>query len=549
MQPLTKLAFAALVGLCSTAAASAAAPQLMVAGRSAAVTPAPAVRGGLLVGPWGACARLAGAAVEWQAAEGALCITSARGRQIRLRAGGQALIDGVSLTLPGPAVAAGEDLVAPLKPLCDALDTVLEWNAKTLTARVWGRVVKLEARGEASGVAITVVTSLPAQGRLQTMRQPRRAFIDLPGTYLGRWPELTYLNECGVLRLRCAQHQSQPPLARVVADLREGAPGAVFERRTDGCGGRLLFGRPAAEAPVLGRARPALLKITATSAAPDTTAVTAFLTDPVEPAYDVLRQPYRVLLDLPDTVIPEGEVPAVASLPFLAGVKLVQRGRLALYMNELVPFTVKLLEAPDRVQVLFRRDRLAGKKIMVDAGHGGKDSGARGRTLLEKDINLDVAQRTVTRLALLEARPYLTRDTDVFIDLYARPRLTNELPADLFVSIHCNAAGRRDVGSGTGTYYCHPQSKGLAVAMQDALAPVLRRRDGGVHQARFCVVRETQIPAVLVELLFIDNAAEEALLGKPETRQAAAFGICEGLRRYLEGTSSPTPPLLQPTGE
>jgi len=71
-------------------------------------------------------------------------------------------------------------------------------------------------------------------------------------------------------------------------------------------------------------------------------------------------------------------------------------------------------------------------------------------------------------------------------------------------------------------------------------------KDGGVHQARFCVIRETEIPAVLVELLFIDTKAEEQLLAKPEVREKAAQGVCEGLRRYLEGTGSVTPAVLVP---
>jgi N-acetylmuramoyl-L-alanine amidase len=214
-----------------------------------------------------------------------------------------------------------------------------------------------------------------------------------------------------------------------------------------------------------------------------------------------------------------------------------------------VPFTVKALADPDRLQVIFTRDKLAGKKIMVDPGHGGKDSGARGSVLMERDVNLDMAKRTVQGLAVMGARPFLTRDADFFVDLYARPRMANALPADLFVSIHCNATGSSWVGSGTGTYYYRPRSKALAIVMQDALVPTLQSRDYGVHQENFCVTRETDMTSILIETLFIDNKAEEKLLAQPQFRQRMADGVCEGLRRYLEGTKSVAPATLtEPQG-
>jgi len=547
MMTLTsKLCIAALFACVVAASAQTPPPaRLYVCGRAVAGPPAPTMRDGLLVASWADCARAAGASARWEADRATLTIISARGKRLSISPGTQFTVDDDTRALPAASTVENGELIGPVKPLFEALDAVMDWDPKTLTARVWGKIIKLEARGNDTGVGLTFVTSLPAGAELTTIKDPRRAVVELPNTYLGRWRELTYLNECGVLRLRCGQYEKQPPTVRLVADLREQSPAPAFERREDGCGGRVIFGRLQGDEPLLERVRPKLLKVLTGSPQADTGIVTAFLTDPIKPpAYDVLREPYRVLVDLGDVEMPEASSETLPEVPFVDTLKLMEQGRLALYMKDLVPFTIRQLEAPDRVQIVFKRERLAGKRIMVDAGHGGKDSGARGRSLLEKDINLDVARRTVSRLALMDARPYLTRDDDTFIELYARPRMTNELPADLFVSIHCNAF-QWDKASGTQTYFCQPQSKGLAVVMQDALWPQLKRKDGGVHQERFCVVRETQIPAVLVELLFLDNQNEEALLAKPETRQAAAVGICEGLRRYLEGTSSVAPAVLQ----
>jgi N-acetylmuramoyl-L-alanine amidase len=524
-------------------------PHLSVCGKAVTSSPPLAVREGVLVGSWADCARAAGATAAWDPDTEALTILSARGKRLTIGAGANFTVERETRSLSPAAVVSDREVVAPLEPLFDALDATMNWDPKAQTGTVWGQVLKLEAHGDDAGVAITMVTSLPSQPSLQSLKSPRKAFVDLPGTLLGNWRETTYVNEAGVLRLRCAQYTKQPPTTRIVTDLRAEGPAPSFERRQDGCGGRLIFGKLQGDEPLLNRACPKLLKVLSGCPDRDTAIVTAFVSDPVDPEYDILRQPYRVLVDLPGIDMPGASTDLAEGLPFVENLRLLEQGRLVLYMKELVPFTIRKLTSPERLQIIFKRETLAGKKIMIDAGHGGIDPGARGRSLQEKTVNLDVAKRTASRLALMDAQPYLTRDNDVLIDLYARPRMTNELPADLFVSIHCNAAARRDVGSGTQTYYCHPQSKELAIVMQDALAPALKRKDGGVHQARFCVVRETQIPAILVELLFIDNQNEEALLTKPEVRQSAAMAICEGIRRYLEGTDSTAPALLQePSG-
>lgn len=544
MKYLTTACVAALF-FWATIAGAQPSPQVYVAGRLISTQPASAFTAGQLVGPWADYAKAAGATVSWDADATTLKITSVRGKVIVARPGLEITVDGETRKLSAPAQVSEGKLVAPLKSLFESLDCVLDWDTKTNVARISGKIIKLETRADERGVAVAIVSSLPARGQLTNDVASRKVFVDLPHAYLSSARPLNYVNLGGVLRVRCGQFSDKPPTVRLVSDLSEGAPAAYWEPRDDRCGGRLLVGKPGPTAPLVERPQPRLLKVVAASAGPDEATLTAYLTDPVEVQYDVLRSPYRVLLDLAGANMAAMPATVPTQGPFLDQIRLLENGRLALYMSELVPFTVRNLSNPERVQVTFRRERLAGKRIMIDPGHGGKDSGALGKTLLEKDINLDVARRTAARLALMDAQPYLTRDTDVFIDLYERPRMTNDLPADLFVSIHCNAGNKPNTGWGTGTYYCHPQSKELAVVLQDVLAPILGRRDTGVHQARFCVVRETQIPAVLVELLFIDNVAEEALLGQPETRQKAAVGICEGIRRYLEGTASIAPAILQ----
>lgn len=524
-------------------------PQVFVAGHKLDLQPAPALQDGTLVAPWGAVARAMGALANWYPDESLLVIVGPTTRRLQVQLGRPLVMGEHQVPLTPAAALVDGKFVAPLKPLVEALDCVLQWDAKTRQARIWGKLLRLETRGDDQGVGVSVVTSLPVAPKLEAMPEPRRSFMDLDGIYTGGQPETNYLNLGGVLRVRCGQFTKAPPVTRIVADLLKDAPAARFQPREDGFGGRLTFGKLEGDEPVLLRLRPKLLKVLAASHEPDTLTVTAFVTDPLTPAYDVLRQPYRVLVDLAGAEIAACLIPASEKLPFLGEIKLMEQGRIALYMDELVPFKISTLTAPDRVQVVFARDRIAGKKIVIDPGHGGKDSGARGSVLLEKNVNLDIAKRTVRRLALMGAQPIITRDTDVFIGLYDRPRLANSLSADLFVSIHCNATGGNWTGSGTGTYHYRPRSKAFAVVMHEALIAGLKTRDYGVRRENFCVTRETDMTSILIETLFIDNRVEEKLLAKPEFRQQVANSVCEGTRKYLEGTNSPAPALLiEPEG-
>jgi len=132
----------------------------------------------------------------------------------------------------------------------------------------------------------------------------------------------------------------------------------------------------------------------------------------------------------------------------------------------------------------------------------------------------------------------MTRDTDMFVDLFARPLMAEEVQATAFVSIHCNAMPRPDTNWGTETYYYTPQSKILAIILHQHLLAALGRKDNGVRKARFVVVRETQVPAVLVELMYLNHCEEEQLLAQSEVRQAAAEAIVAGLQQYFEGEAT-----------
>src|SRR5215468_5580005 len=135
--------------------------------------------------------------------------------------------------------------------------------------------------------------------------------------------------------------------------------------------------------------------------------------------------------------------------------------------------------------------------VVVDAGHGGKDSGAYRRYgPPEKMVALDVAQRLNRKLRESQLKTVMTRDSDVFIPLNDRVAIENAQKNAVFVSIHFNDSRRRGV-RGFETYYHSGASFDLAHGIQQKLVTIPRSKNGGVHTANFRVLRLASCPAVL----------------------------------------------------
>ena len=191
---------------------------------------------------------------------------------------------------------------------------------------------------------------------------------------------------------------------------------------------------------------------------------------------------------------------------------------------------------------------LKDKVIVIDAGHGGSDSGAIGpNKTQEKVITLAVAKKMKTLLENAGAKVLMTRQTDVDVygpnasgveELGARTRVANNNKADVFVSIHINAFSNPSVG-GIATYYYANSSYGgmLAQNIQDNLVNVGGFQDRGISTAGFYVIKNTQMPAVLAELGFISNPNEEKNLNNPQIQQQLAQGLVQGLDGFFAQAS------------
>lgn len=231
-------------------------------------------------------------------------------------------------------------------------------------------------------------------------------------------------------------------------------------------------------------------------------------------------------------------------------------------------------EAPSRVSAAVSNLRF--KSIVIDPGHGGKDPGAKGHGgLREKDLVLDVSKRLKSILTEAGFKVTMTRDTDIFISLNGRTEIATKANADLFVSVHANSNPARRV-EGVEVYYVKTTTKKdleeeqrsknermlmtnldavsapavgaivsdmmyqlkvaesgrLAARMAHEISTKVKTSNRGARHARFFVVRNTLMPAVLVEMGYLTNKQEEKRLNSGEYRQKIAESIARSIIAY-----------------
>jgi N-acetylmuramoyl-L-alanine amidase CwlD len=178
--------------------------------------------------------------------------------------------------------------------------------------------------------------------------------------------------------------------------------------------------------------------------------------------------------------------------------------------------------------------------IVVDAGHGGNDPGAIGlKGTREKDVTLAVSEYLKRYLENDNLQVVMTRAEDLEILLQPRVDAANLRNADIFVSVHCNSMppGNTHV-RGIETYYTTPQSLGLANTLHQYLVKELKATDRRVRQRGLFVTRKANMPSVLLEIGFLSNPDEEALLSSPHYQRQVAKAIRDGIYDYLSKNPS-----------
>jgi N-acetylmuramoyl-L-alanine amidase len=247
--------------------------------------------------------------------------------------------------------------------------------------------------------------------------------------------------------------------------------------------------------------------------------------------------------------------------------------------GDLGPYAAEPASIPARVSnEVFP---LSVRRVVIDPGHGGGDHGTRTPLgLTEKELTLDIARRTSTRLAEAGFQVELTRDTDRRISLRDRALAANERRADVFVSIHVNWFEDGRANRGIETYYLGPsddpfvtqlakrenlesgyaiadvrrlldsiyadlrqeQSRALAGSVQRRLVGAAREvapevADRGVKSAPFLVLVATEMPAILAEVASVANDEEARLIGDESYRERIAVALSDGIRAYSDSVA------------
>ena len=210
--------------------------------------------------------------------------------------------------------------------------------------------------------------------------------------------------------------------------------------------------------------------------------------------------------------------------------------RLVLDLHRIQSFESEFSANKHQLRVVLKDSPVVDKTFVIDPGHGGQDNGASGKKgTLEKELNLEVSLRLKDLLEEAGAKVVLTRFDDTFISLYERAFLANFLMADFFISIHTNSHPKAQTEGIEVFYYPnHSRSQPLATSILDAIVRETGLKRLAVKTNNFAVIRETQMPGVLLELGFLSNPQEELILLSDEYKNNAAQGIFRGIIGFFE---------------
>lgn len=472
--------------------------------------------------------------------------------------------------------------VLPMRPLVLVLTLAAAGMApvSALAQELPTAVTEITVEPQEAGGAIVVIQAdnpvrydtfrLSAEGPV-----PPRLVVDIEGASFVPGVLDLPVGDGGVIGIRASQFSSVPPVVRVVIDLDSARPVRILDEvpaapiriaigDIDDLGaqpGETTEVTPEAPDPIdppqppTEEVRPEqalhVLSVDPMGFEEGRVSFRVTLDGPAEPVYFAQATPCRFVLDIPGAA-PEmtlGRPDGWASVEgwIAPGIKSVRvfeipeagklSTRIVIDADRLMPYDLDRDPTGPHAWIFsVMVDPALSRVVVIDPGHGGKDCGALddSETFEEADFVLPIALRLRSKLIERGICPILTRTADTTVDLFHRPYIANQVDAELFLSIHLNAL---DVGSagGTLTLYTHPSSAAFAETIQAKVAGALGLTDRGIVPMRDLVVtRVAEMPAVLCELLFIDNPAELALLHNPQNQELVAEALADAIEASLE---------------
>ncbi|MGI6165372.1 MAG: N-acetylmuramoyl-L-alanine amidase, partial [Limnochordia bacterium] len=378
---------------------------------------------------------------------------------------------------------------------------------------------------ESSNARVAVATTGQVSTRISSLKDPLRLVIDLePAVLVTPFQQLEIGDEA-VRGLRLSQYTQD--VVRIVLDL--AYPLAAVAREWDAATGIL---------PIDLYYRLASLDMSVNEHGVE---VIASCSGPMEPSSHLLKEPARFFVDVPGTVPMPGLESSFNPCPPITGVRIAEHlpGQTRLVFDLDYPI-LPAVTRPDAstLSMVFPTRPVAGKTVTIDPGHGGYAPGAIGPSgAYEKDVVLAISQILEQMLTTSGANVILTRASDINPTWAARIQSAQQDQTDLFISIHANGAIRQQA-EGTETFYQTGRDDGrkLAMAVHSELVKTINRIDRGVKaRGDLLVLRQAEVPAILVEVAFITHPEEEKLLKDPDFQKQAALGIFLGINQYFGG--------------
>jgi N-acetylmuramoyl-L-alanine amidase len=171
------------------------------------------------------------------------------------------------------------------------------------------------------------------------------------------------------------------------------------------------------------------------------------------------------------------------------------------------------------------------RTVVIDPGHGGHDNGGQWGKVYEKHLALDTATRLENNLKRMGFKTVMTRRSDYFVTLPQRVAIGNSYRDAIFVSVHFNYTWKEHV-NGLETYYYSAAGQQLAQYVQQSLVRHTRTLDRQAKFSRYYVIRNSTLPAILVEGGFVSNEQERERMKSAPFREQIARGVAEGIKRY-----------------
>jgi len=516
------------------------------------------VQDGVVMAPYQGLSEPLGVRTTWDPARQMLTLVGPAGDELQLRPNDPyATVNGERRPIPIPLVTVLGRVLIPVQWVFDTLGDITDYDAATRTVTISAQITGITWREAGGNLDVQIDGTAPLHARAR-YEGPMRLVLDVTGAVARAGLAAI---DVGEGPLETVTVGSTPSGAEIVFAL---AGPAQYRLVTDASARRaVLTLGTGAQRPPSGAAVPGQPRILSVSYQhlDGGGRVVITSTQPVRITERVLRSPDRIVLDIQNAVfVPvkqavdanDGLVVQVRAAQFNKAPDIV---RIVVQLARPTAFVVRAgADATQTVVDLGAATASApgpgpqapvGPRgpvvVAVDPGHGGSDPGAIGPDgVREKDVALAIAQDLRALAAQQHIDIAMVRDGDVFVPLEDRARIAQNGGATLFVSIHANASVD-GTANGTQTFYYAPQSVPLARAVLDALSQTLHLVPRGVTQARFEVLVDAKVPAILVETAFVTNPREEQMLKDPASQQLFAQGILRGIQQYLAAQQNGAP--------